>query len=333
MDLVVARPDPALSARLARRTPLLYDDGPAPDLDRSAHVRAGSSLARVGSRLIVVQDDANWLALVEPAWGSSPARVGAVPLPEGEGGRRLFDSGRGTKHHKLDFEACLATPDGVLLAFGSGSSPRREKVAVVRGLENGDPAVELRDASALYAALRDAHDFSGSELNVEGALFLGQSVRLFGRGNGAARDGRLPLNATCDLGWPELWAYLEDPGLPPPQPEGIVRYDLGWLGTAKLGFTDATLGPGGAVLYSASAEDSPDATADGDVLGSALGVISGGGARWAELLAEDGSPYAGKVEGVALKPGDASRAWVVVDSDDWRQPSELGEVELGGPWF
>jgi hypothetical protein len=111
-----------------------------------------------------------------------------------------------------------------------------------------------------------------------------------------------------------------------------VRYDLGRLGAAKLGFTDAASAPGGAVLYSASAEDSPDATADGDVVGSALGVIADG-VRWAPLLDADGAPFTGKVEGVALEPGDPGRAWVVVDSDDWRRPSELGEVELGGPWW
>jgi hypothetical protein len=40
-----ATPDPALEARVLSRTPLRYAEGADPDLDRPAHVRAGSSLA------------------------------------------------------------------------------------------------------------------------------------------------------------------------------------------------------------------------------------------------------------------------------------------------
>ena len=81
----------------------------------------------------------------------------------------------------------------LLVAFGPGSSPHLERVVVCRGLDApGREAthVSLYDAQVFYAGLRAVTDFAGSELNLEGAAYLGgRRLRLFGRGNGTARDG------------------------------------------------------------------------------------------------------------------------------------------------
>ncbi|HEX2188451.1 MAG TPA: hypothetical protein VHG51_06105 [Longimicrobiaceae bacterium] len=329
---IEATEDGGLSARVVSRTPLLYEEGADPGEDRPPHVRAGSSLAWVDGRLAVVQDDANFVALVDPG----TLRAAAVPLPRGHGGKRQFDDERGTKVHKLDLEACVSVPGergDLLLAFGSGSSPRRERVALLEGWSGGEPAVALRDASALYARLRGREDFAGSELNLEGAVWMGGRVRLFGRGNGAPRGGVAPADATCDLEWEALRAYLLDPGAaPPPEPRDVVRYRLGELDGLRLGFTDAALA-GGRLLFSAAAEDSPDAVRDGRVAGSAVGVFDATDrVRWTVLRDADGAPLAAKVEGLAVPPGGGGRAWVVVDADDPAAPSELCAVELGGRW-
>ena len=98
---VVARHDPRLIARVVARWPLRYADGADAAVDRPAHVRAGSSLAWVGDRLVVVQDDANFLALVDPR----DASVQVTTLPAAAGGTRQFDDGRGNKRLKMDLEA------------------------------------------------------------------------------------------------------------------------------------------------------------------------------------------------------------------------------------
>lgn len=332
MTSIVARQDPALVARVVSVRPLHYTAGPDTALDRPAHVRAGSSLARLGDSLVVFQDDANFVALIDPRGED----VRAVPLPVGQGGLRLFDDRRGNKRFKLDLEACVAIPyahEELLLAFGSGSSPLRERVAVIWDAAGDAPDVALHDAARLYAALRGARDFAGSDLNVEGAVFLGDRVRLFGRGNGAARDDLPPIDATCDLAWPALWEHLLDPlTVPPPRPAAIVQYQLGAIGGLRLSFTDAAAGHG-LLIFSAAAEDSPDATRDGPVAGSALGVVdSPGRARWTELRDQSGGRFSGKVEGVTLAPETPARAYVIVDRDDPDLPSELCEVELAGPW-
>ena len=350
-DVVVARRDPALSARVLGARPLRYAAGADPAQDRPAYVRSGSGLAWVpspaGPRLAVVQDDAHFLALVDPATGLADA----VPLPRGSDGRRLFGARLGNKLQKLDLEACLTVSDpadgtALLLAFGSGATPERQRVAVVRGLAAGTASAEVTvaDASALYLALLVQPDFAGAELNVEGAACVatpaGPVVRLFARGNGLgnalagaadAAAGAAPANATsatCDLPLDALLAHLLGTA-PAPPPARVTRYDLGTLGGERLGFTDAT--PlGGGVLYLAAAERSADVLDDGPVTGSAVGRIAAdGSARWAPLTGPAGEPFPRKAEGVA--PAGPGRLWVVLDEDDPDAPALLCDVALGGP--
>jgi hypothetical protein len=328
----IATHDPTLEAVVVQRKPLYYSEGADASVDRPAQVRAGSSVARVPGGIALIQDDANFVAVVDP----DGRHVRAIPLPAGVGGRRQFDDRRGNKAHKLDLEACVAvdTDEGtILLAFGSGSTAAREHVALVRGLESSNPGVTLIHAPRLYDTLRREHAFAGSELNVEGAVHLGDRLRLLGRGNGAPRADVRPINATCDLAWPALLTHLRAPDrTPPPAPSNIARYELGTLGGLALSFTDAARGRG-ALLYTATAEDSPDATRDGRVAGSAIGIIDETGrARWTPLTGPTGETFTAKAEGLAAADGASSRLIIVVDADDPMAASELCTVELRGEW-
>jgi len=90
------------------------------------------------------------------------------------------------------------------------------------------------------------------------------------------------------------------------------------------------------MLYSAAAEASPDAVRDGEVAGSAIGVIEERDgtltARWAELRDRDGGVLPLKAEGIALARGAPGRLLVAVDADAHDHTSELLEVELAGAW-
>jgi hypothetical protein len=145
------------------------------------------------------------------------------------------------------------------------------------------------------------------------------------------------VDATCDLDWRALHAHIMSPEAHPVPPiTRITQYALGEIDGVTLGFTDAIPVQRTAVMYSAAAEASPDASEDGEVGGSALGVIPHDRrqqARWTHLRDEAGRPFEGKVEGLVLHRRDAMRALLVVDVDDHRQPSELCEVELAGPWW
>jgi hypothetical protein len=338
---VRALADADLGARIVRRVRMRYAAGAEALHDRPAHVRAASGLAWLGDRLVVIQDDAGFVALVDPETGLAEA----VTLPSGADGSRQFDDVRGNKAAKLDLEALARVPaaEGALfVAFGSGSMAPRETVVLLSfqrddALAASRAGIAVRPARSFYGSLRRATGFAGSDMNVEGALYTQGIVRLFGRGNGAAVGAVQPLNASCDVDWAELRSHLDSPltaASPPPQ--RIIQYDLGSVDGLPLGFTDATVAHESIVLYAAAAEASADATRDGEVRASALGVIradAAGSARWTLLRDEGGRAFRGKIEGIAIDKSDERRLFAVVDCDDHAEPSELLDVALSGDWW
>jgi hypothetical protein len=266
-------------------------------------VRSGSALVRFGSRLLMVQDDALWLA-----WLDEAGRLEVEPL--GSSAERLFSD----KRKKPDFEAAAVIPGAPerALIFGSGSLASRERVVLL----GGDREPRLIHTPALYAALRGDARFCPEQLNIEGAFVDGAALVLCSRGNGGAT-----FDTTVSLPLGELLAYLDAPELGRvPRLGEVEQYELGSVEGVRLTLTDATL-HAGVRYYLAAAEASPDAIADGPVLAAALGVLSDE-PRYALIEDERGAPLRDKVEGlcVAQNAGD----WLaIVDADDASRPAEL----------
>jgi len=326
MTPVPARVEPSLVARVVKRTPLFYSRGADAKLDRPAHVRAGSAIVRAaGNRLIVVQGDALFFAVVDPESGT----VADLPLPSVDGVRQ-FDDTRGNKGQKLDLEASVQLRGGtIIVAFGSGSSPERERIVLV-----SDPPARIVHAAELYAAFRAARDFSGSELNIEGAASAGSDVLFFNRGNGAGAA----VNATARVEDEGLARYLlsigsEEPA-PVPTVREIVQWELGAVDGTRLTFTDAARTMHDAAAFLACAEDSPDAMHDGVVKGVAIGRLDDRKrtCALAYILDEHGERLLDKAEGLALDEADPLRAFAVVDKDDPAAPADLLELRLESGW-
>jgi hypothetical protein len=325
--------DPTRGAQVVARTPLVYARGANADLDRPAHVRAGSALVALDDgRLAVIQDDAAFLAVIDPA--TRAAHDIAFPSDDGD---RQFDDGRGNKEHKLDLEAAFlvhgAGTNALLVALGSGSSALRERIVLVDRPATTTPVVTIVEAPELYATLRAERAFSGSELNVEGAIVVGADVLLFQRGNGAPSSSHRPVDATARIALTPLLAYLRGEGPSPPLRD-VIAWDLGGPNGKRLTFTDGALSARGRVAFLACAEDSPDATRDGPVSAVALGCLDEAG-RTAELgfiRDEHGALLLDKTEGLVFDPANPERAFVVTDRDDPDAPSELLELRLGAAW-
>jgi hypothetical protein len=321
---------PGSGLRIVSRQALFYADGADARRDRPAHVRAGSGCCFVdvpgqGRRLAVVQDDAAFIALVDPKSG----RVDSIELPARAGGLRQFDKARGNKMDKLDLESIAAlTVDGApaLLAMGSGSDRVREVFVLVR-FADGGPLVQELPAPALFAGLKRHKEFAGDELNVEGMIIDGDRVRFFNRGNGAGHA----VDAVGEVSLPQLLAHLRDPLLHAAPPlQKVHSVDLGHdeAGT-RLTFTDATKHPDGRILFLAAAEASPNAIDDGEVTGTALGVLQDDGTcSMVPLRDERGGALRDKVEGLAVDPNDPHRVFIVVDKDEATAPAELLQVRL-----
>ena len=142
---------------LSKGRELFFSTDPGQPLDLVAHVRAASALRRLGDRLVVVQDDVNALAMLD----TSTATLTPLLLPPGHEGVRVFDDLRGNKAWKMDLEACAALPDGRLVAFGSGSSRRRERIVVLSLAPVA--SVTVVEAAPLYERLRAAAAGTGHE--------------------------------------------------------------------------------------------------------------------------------------------------------------------------
>lgn len=305
-----------MSARVVARTPLLYADGADEKLDRPGHVRAGSALVAWKGHLAVVQDDACFLAVID----RKSKRVHDIPFPVE--GPRQFDDARGNKKSKLDLEAAFITDhDKLLVALGSGSSPLRERFVLIEEPASETPRVMLFDAPEFYALLREHREFSGSELNIEGAVVCGKDLVLFQRGNGAGEA----VNATARIALASLLAYVRE-GSPLPPLHDVIPWPL----PRNLTFTDGALAPDGSIAFLACAEDCPDATQDGPVTEVAFGRLDEATRTHTlePIMDEHGKPLLEKAEGLAWDPDDKKRLFVVTDRDDATLPSDLLELRL-----
>src|SRR5688572_1473334 len=102
-----ASEEPHWSATVIAARDMTYVDGPSEDDDRPPHVRAASGLSAFREYLAVIQDDANWLALID-----ADQQVTAVPLPPSPAGDRVFSKKRGNQADKYDLEACVTVASG-----------------------------------------------------------------------------------------------------------------------------------------------------------------------------------------------------------------------------
>jgi hypothetical protein len=113
----------------------------------------------------------------------------------------------------------------------------------------------------------------------------------------------------------------------------VACWQLGGLaGVSRpvaLAFTDAEQGPDGQLWYLAAAEDTSDAVADGQVLGSVIGVLGADSGSWTQILEADGTRSSRKFEGLALDP-DGTGGWLVTDADSPDRPAELCRVSMRG---
>lgn len=304
--------------RTTLRRTLTLEAPEAPGLP--AHVSAASGLVAVGPWLYIVADDAHHLA-VFPREGDAPGR--SIRLFPGE----LPLEPLARKAAKPDMEAlCLLAPfagcpHGALLAVPSGSTAVRQRGAVLPLAAEGTLAGEVRelDFTGLYAQLSRE---LGS-LNVEGAAVTGGRLRLLQRGNGDQGT-----DALVDLDHERIIRALETGrSLGPEVVRTVRRWELGRAGGVRLSFTDASPLPDGRILFTAAAEDSRDAYADGPVAGSAVG-----------MLAPDGSPLfldavdaKVKLEGVSASVvGGRIHLLLVADADDPAVPAPLLEAVLEG---
>ncbi len=292
-------------------------DAPS-DPGRPSHVSAASGVVQRGDFAYVIGDDELFLAVFRVS-DQAPGRLhralaGDLPL-----------GGDARKQAKPDLEVLTALPPferhphGALLGLGSGSTPSRDRGFVWGLAPNGslDGRPDEIDLGPLYGLLRESLD----DLNIEGAAVMGDGFWLLQRGN-----SDLGANVVTELALDEvLDALVGDRTLAATELRGMRSYDLGRLGDARLTFSDASPLGNELLVFTASAEASPDTYSDGKIVGSVVGTIDrDGGVRRLRTIE---SAY--KVEGVhaALDTGVMTLTFVC-DQDDADVASPLLSATL-----
>lgn len=279
---------------------------------RPRFVAAASGLTKVGEYLYVVPDDEKHLARLDVR-GQAPGML----LRTLEGGLPLAASAR--KKKKPDFESLVALPKfegypfGALLALGSGSTPNRQRAVFFKLDAHGQAVGKPHDVN--LARLYQGVAARCTELNIEGAVVAGRTLRLLQRGNGSGSPNML-VNLDLD-GF--LQALTTGAAPEASLVRSAVKCDLGTLGSVPLCFSDGSMLPDGRMVFSAVAEDTTSAYADGPCAGSAIGVMSADG-KLQTLRTVMGH----KIEGVHAEPsGKQVRLLMVCDGDDPKKASPL----------
>jgi hypothetical protein len=282
------------------------------DLHRIAEldVSAASGLVRIDDVLCVIADDELFLSVYDV----HGAPIRRAQLFEGE----LPEDHAERKRQKPDLEALTLLPDGRLLAIGSGSKPQRMRGALIAPGDNW--SVEVVDLSPLYRVL----DAQIADLNIEGAAVVDGRLFLAQRGNGAAG-----IHALIELDLAHVLDTIErDLVVSAGALRGVRNVFLGELAGATLGFTDLAPHPSrSALVFSAAAEASASTYDDGEVTGSAAGIIALDGSveRCIPL-----SPCC-KIEGITVTQDESRGALgllLVADADDRAQPAPLFSAVL-----
>jgi hypothetical protein len=283
-----------------------------------SHLSAASGLACPGASIYVVADDELHLG-VFPAMGNAPGHL--LRLFDGE----LPADKAARKKQKPDLEAITPLPPfgpfahGALLALGSGSKKNRCRGALLAldasGTATGTP--KIIDA----APLLDDLDRRFPALNIEGAVAIGDELRLLQRANRKHPQNlivRYPLAAMLAM----LAAGNVIGAIPP---LAIDAIDLGQIDGVPLSFTDGASLPDGSMVFTAVAEDTEDTYNDGACLGAAIGVAAPDGTLRFLKRCDD----CHKIEGVAARvDNNVIRLLLVTDADDPAIPATLLSATL-----
>jgi hypothetical protein len=274
---------------------------------RKPHLSAASGLVRAGKKFYVVADDELSLGVFDHKHEKPGELIRLLP------GELSLDPVE-RKAAKADFESLVALPafsgfeHGALFALGSGSKKKKRHTGAVLRLGADGKLIEGAQAFELAAMYEPLHS-EFEKLNIEGAVVFGEEFRLFQRGN---KKDRMNAIVCCKLK-PVIDALSMRQQIPALELISIVPVELGELDGIPLSFTDAAGLPNGDMVFTAAAEDTDDAYADGPFTGSAVGIVRADG----NLTALERCSEKVKLEGVAVaKSGDAIELLLVSDADD-----------------
>ncbi len=245
-----------------------------------------------------------------------------------------FATGRIPKAVKPDLESIAHFTygrDHMLMLPGSGSGPKRNRAFLVNLTDK--MKVQELDFSRLYTFLKRVMRLEGDgELNLEGLAMDNTYTYMLQRALGTSSNTLLRFDTQ------DFKRFIVGKGDLPAV--AVYYFELPAVGGYKTGFSGA-FALEGKLFFTASAEDTPNAVADGEVMGSVVGVIDLNALPYATRAASplklpavpltnpDGTLFKGKAESLVVKARALEGEYeVVIVSDDDAGGSGLLEVQL-----
>ncbi len=293
-----------------------------------AHISAASGLVMVGDRCFAIADDELHLICFKT---DPTTDLHLLALRPGQ----LPDEPSKRKAAKPDFEALVLIEPWhfgeheqrrALFVMGSGSVAQtrqfgallffNESVATSESGLDLFTQIKAIDLEPLYTPLVPL--ITG--LNIEGAVIVGDTLKLLQRGNSVAGQ-----SAIIEYELAQFMAWLLGETNAAPLPNQIVPLQLPSIAGVLLAPTDAAQVSENSWVISAVAEDTASSYHDGPCLGSAIVVFDTANTQLAHYFLE-GSP---KVEGICgyASAGELHLS-MVTDADDPHIASQFLTVGL-----
>ncbi|MCJ8165576.1 hypothetical protein MKJ04_12060 [Pontibacter sp. E15-1] len=287
---------------------------------------SASGIELLDSTYYVVGDDAPYVYLLDGQFN----QTGKIALFD----TADFATGRIPKAVKPDLESIAHFTYGrahMLLIPGSGSGPKRNRAFLVNLTDK--KYVEELDFTRFYTFLKRVLRLEADgELNLEGFAMDNTYTYMLQRALGTSTNVLLRFDTQ------DFKRFIFGKGDLPAV--AVYHFALPAVGGYKTGFSGA-FALEDKLFFTASAEDTPNAVADGEVLGSIVGVIDLNALPYAtraasplqvpavQFMNPDGTVYKGKAESLVVKAGAAEGMYeVVVVSDDDAGGSGLLTLQL-----
>ena len=206
---------------------------------------SGSALEYYNNVLYVVGDDVNYILCLDEGWN----KINELKLFE-------FNGIRIPKPDKPDLE-CATIIGDMLYVIGSGSKSPQRDVTFLINLSNNK--IKKISTAAFYAIFKDRNLVS--EMNIEGFTDCKDKLLFFNRGN-TQQPNQLIITDQKILKkqFPDKFK--------------VMPIKIGMLNNIALGISGACYDEKNDILLlTASAENTNNAYDDGEIIGSAIGIV------------------------------------------------------------
>lgn len=247
------------------------------------NLTSGSAMCYVDGCLSIISDDSDVLY----SYDTSNLRLKKIALSAGELKEQI------PKALKPDFEA-MCFVGGNYYIIGSGSTENRNDLVI---LSKDLQVLERKSIASLYQNIREEFNISEADFNIEGLVLKDDKALFFNRGNGSKQK-----NGIFEVLQP--WSDKAET-------LAFHLINLPKIGDFAYTFTDAIL-VDEHILFLASLEQTLSVYDDGEILGSAIGVLC---PKTFKILYFEQITSEYKLEGISLKEKN-SKSWSFFLCDD-----------------